>query len=111
MQVYTGDERQVHSATLLCAYGLELRAGAARAYGRDGREPARLFRRHARRKDAAILAVLDDEQVIDWDNNFRDDGALFLICSERDVEIGEYRNVLEQCIAYRSQIRKRAADG
>jgi hypothetical protein len=52
-----------------------------------------------------------DEQVIDWDNNFRDDGALFLICSERDVEIAEYRKVLEQCIAYRNQIRKRAADG
>jgi hypothetical protein len=46
-----------------------------------------------------------DEQVIDWDGNFRDDGALFLTCSERDVEIEEYRHVLEECIRYRSRIR------
>jgi hypothetical protein len=32
-----------------------------------------------------------DEQVIEWDGNFRDDGALFLICSERDTEIAEYQ--------------------
>ena len=42
-----------------------------------------------------------DEQVIEWDGNFRDDGALMLVCSERDVVIGEYRRVLEACIRYR----------
>ena len=42
-----------------------------------------------------------DEQVIEWDGNFRDDGALMLVCSERDVEVGEYRRVLEACIRYR----------
>ncbi len=47
-----------------------------------------------------------DDQVIEWDGNFRDDGALFLICSERDVEIGEYRKVLEECIRYRDRIRE-----
>ena len=47
----------------------------------------------------------NDEQVIEWDGNFRDDGGLFLICSERDVEIGEYRKVLEQCIQYRDRVR------
>jgi hypothetical protein len=46
-----------------------------------------------------------DEQVIDWDGNFRDDGALFLICSERDVEIEEYRRVLEECVRYRARVR------
>jgi hypothetical protein len=47
----------------------------------------------------------NDERVIEWDGNFRDDGALFLICSERDVEIGEYRKVLEECIQYRDRVR------
>jgi hypothetical protein len=36
-------------------------------------------------------ASWSDEQVTEWDGNFRDDAALFLICSERDVEIGPYR--------------------
>jgi len=46
-----------------------------------------------------------DEQVIEWDGNFRDDGALFLICSERDIEIAEYRRVLEECVPYRDRVR------
>jgi hypothetical protein len=46
-----------------------------------------------------------DGQVIDWDGNFRSDGALFLICSERDVEVEEYRRVLEDCIRYRDRVR------
>ena len=46
-----------------------------------------------------------DEQLIEWDGNFRSDGALFITCSERDIEIGEYRRVLEECIAYRRRVR------
>lgn len=42
-----------------------------------------------------------DGQVIEWDGNFKDDGALFLICTERDIGVGEYRRVLEECIRYR----------
>lgn len=42
-----------------------------------------------------------DEQVIAWDDNFRDDGNLFLICSERDVNIEEYRRVLMEHIRFR----------
>jgi len=42
-----------------------------------------------------------DEEVIRWDGNFRDDAVLFLVCSERDVEVQEYRQVLEECIHYR----------
>jgi len=46
-----------------------------------------------------------DEQVIQWDGNFRDDGYLLLICSERDVDVKEYRSVLENCIKYRDRVR------
>ena len=48
-----------------------------------------------------------DEQVVEWDGNFRDDGALMLFCCERDVEIEEYRRVLEECIVYRDRVRGR----
>jgi len=37
-----------------------------------------------------------DDRVIEWDGNFRSDGALMLVCCERDVEIDEYRRVLEE---------------
>ena len=47
----------------------------------------------------------NDEQVIEWDGNFRDDGALMILCCERDVEIDEYREVLEACIEYRNRAR------
>ena len=46
-----------------------------------------------------------DDQVVEWDGNFREDGALMLFCCERDVEIDEYRRVLEECIAYRDRVR------
>src|SRR5215217_5137814 len=46
-----------------------------------------------------------DDRVMEWDENFRDDGNLFLLCSERDVDVKEYRKVLEQCIEYRNRVR------
>lgn len=46
-----------------------------------------------------------DEQTIEWDNNFRDDGKLMLLCCERDVDVREYRRVLEKCINYRNRLR------
>ncbi|MBL8228804.1 MAG: hypothetical protein JNL98_10020 [Bryobacterales bacterium] len=46
-----------------------------------------------------------DEQLMEWDGNFKNDGTLMLICSERDVEVDEYREVLEECIAYRDRVR------
>ncbi|MEP7270247.1 MAG: hypothetical protein ABI882_02025 [Acidobacteriota bacterium] len=46
-----------------------------------------------------------DEQVLVWDGNFRDDGELMLLCSEREVEMPEYRAVLEESIAYRNRVR------
>ncbi len=51
-------------------------------------------------------AAWPDERVIEWDGNFRADGCLMLICCERDVEIAEYRRVLEACIAYRNSKSK-----
>jgi len=46
-----------------------------------------------------------DDQVIEWDGNFRDDRVLMLFCCERDVEVEEYRRVLEECRAYRDRVR------
>ena len=46
-----------------------------------------------------------DEQTIVWDDNFRDDGNLMLLCSERVVDVREYRKVLENCIRYRNRVR------
>lgn len=46
-----------------------------------------------------------DEQLMEWDGNFRDDGELMLLCCERDVDVKEYRQVLEACIEYRNRVR------
>ena len=50
-----------------------------------------------------------DEQVIEWDGNFKLDATegepeLMLGCSEREVFVGEYRAVLQQAIAYRRRV-------
>ena len=42
-----------------------------------------------------------DQQVIAWDGNFRNDGTLMLVCCERDVDVAEFRRVLEEHIGYR----------
>ena len=42
-----------------------------------------------------------DEKVIEWDGNFRSDGALMLVCCERDVDVEEYRKVLEEHLRIR----------
>ena len=43
----------------------------------------RLSDEHLARYDPAWI----DEQVIAWDGNFRSDGALMLVCCERDVDV------------------------
>jgi len=43
-----------------------------------------------------------DQQVIEWDGNFRSDGALMLVCCERDIEIKEYRAVIKEHIQRRN---------
>jgi alcohol dehydrogenase YqhD (iron-dependent ADH family) len=49
--------------------------------------------------------TMSDEQLIEWDGNFKDDGDFMILCSERDVDVGEYREVLEQSVRYRDRVR------
>ncbi len=46
-----------------------------------------------------------NEQVVEWDGNFTEDGNLLLPCSEREVYVKEYRKVLEECLRYRERVR------
>jgi hypothetical protein len=51
-----------------------------------------------------------DEEVMKWDDNFTDEGNLLLVCCFRDVEIDEYRKVLEQAIEYRNRVNSQRND-
>ncbi len=42
-----------------------------------------------------------DEEVREWDGNFRSDGNLMLVCCERDVDVAEFRRVLQEHLGYR----------
>lgn len=42
-----------------------------------------------------------DEQVAAWDGNFRSDGALMLVCCERDVDVIDFRKALEDHLHFR----------
>jgi hypothetical protein len=42
-----------------------------------------------------------DEQVVDWDGNFRSDGALMLVCCERDVDVTDFRHTVEEFLRFR----------
>jgi hypothetical protein len=63
------------------------------------------LRAYVARLPEGKLAAYDprwaDEQVIEWDGNFRSDGALMLVCCERDVEVDEFRRVVEEFLQYR----------
>ena len=63
------------------------------------------FDRMADEKMRQYSADWDDETLIDWDGNFRDDGNLMLACCEREVDVNEYRRVIAQCIRYRDRVR------
>lgn len=67
---------------------------------------ARLTDEHLARYDPSW----SDEQMIEWDGNFRSDGALMLTCCERDVDAREFRRVLEIHRALRSQAGAAAID-
>lgn len=58
---------------------------------------ANLSESHLREYNAAW----SDDRVIEWDGNFRNDGVLMLVCCERDVDVREFRTVLERHLAYR----------
>jgi hypothetical protein len=46
-------------------------------------------------------ASWSDQQVKDWDGNFRSDGALMLVCCERDVDVQEFRHMVEEFLRFR----------
>lgn len=46
-----------------------------------------------------------DTELMEWDGNFKSDGSLLLPCSEREVDVDEYRRVIRQCLAYRDRAR------
>jgi hypothetical protein len=64
------------------------------------------FDRMPDEKMLEYAADWDDDRVVEWDGEFRDDGNLMIACCERDVDVKEYRRVLEQCIRYRERVRR-----
>lgn len=42
-----------------------------------------------------------DGQVSEWDGNFRCDGALMLVCCERDIDVTDFRHALDEHLQYR----------
>ena len=51
-----------------------------------------------------------DAQLMQWDGNFKSDGDLLLPCSEREVDVTEYRRVIAQCIRYRDRVRAQGCE-
>jgi hypothetical protein len=68
-------------------------------------ETDRSLRAYVARIPLEKLAKYDrawsDEQVTAWDGNFRSDGALMLVCCERDADVAEFRRVVEEFLAFR----------
>ena len=66
------------------------------------------LRAHITRIPEAMLAEYDsswsDEQVVEWEGNFKDDGGLMLVCCEREVEVVEFRQVLEEWLECRKRV-------
>ncbi len=58
---------------------------------------SRLSDEHLSRYDPAWT----DGEVVQWDGNFRSDGNLMLVCCERDVDVAEFRRVLEEHLRLR----------
>ncbi len=42
-----------------------------------------------------------DDELMEWDGNFRSDGALMLVCTERDVTAEDYREVMAEHLKLR----------
>ena len=60
---------------------------------------ARLSDEHLREYDPSW----SDERVTEWDGNFKIDGGLMLVCCEPDVEVQEFRRVLECHLRHRQR--------
>ena len=54
-------------------------------------------------KLAEYQPLWSDEQVLNWDGDFKDDGASMLVCGEQDVEVPDFRNLLGEWMEYRDQ--------
>lgn len=67
---------------------------------------ARLSNEHLQEYDPSWT----DDRVVAWDGNFRNDGVLMLTCSERDVDVSEFREVLERHMAYRKNAESGSRD-
>lgn len=52
-------------------------------------------------KVRAYRLTWTDEEVVNWCGDFRSDGALMLVCCERDVDVPALRAVVEEYIEYR----------
>jgi hypothetical protein len=63
------------------------------------------FDRMPDEKMRAYSPEWSDERILEWDGNFKSDGALMIACSERDVDIAEYRRVMELARQYRDRVR------
>ncbi|RYG37039.1 MAG: hypothetical protein EON93_04245 [Burkholderiales bacterium] len=51
-------------------------------------------------------ASFTDEELVEWDGNFKDDGAMLLPCTEsEEVEPDMYRRYITECIRYRDRVR------
>lgn len=70
----------------------------------DDDETAVNLRAYFDRFGPAKIAQYDpswtDAELTAWDDNFKDNGTLFLPCSERDVPVSEYRRVLDLARVY-----------
>ena len=42
-----------------------------------------------------------DDELMAWDGNFRSDGALMLVCTERDITTEDYREVMAEHLKLR----------
>jgi hypothetical protein len=66
------------------------------------------FDRMSDEKMLAYNAHFSDQELVDWDGNFKveeDEPSLMLGCSEREIDVAEYRRVIGQAIAYRNRVR------
>ena len=61
------------------------------------------------------LALYDsswtDAQVEAWDGNFRSDGALMLVCCERDIDVADFRRALEEHLRFRRPLEQNTQNG
>jgi len=78
-------------------------------HAEPGDETTVNLRAYLDRMDDAKMRAYDpawsDTALMNWCGDFRDDGLLFLPCSERDVDAAEFRRELEGAIAYRRSLR------